>query len=305
MKTIKILAVGNSYSNDTTRYIARITQSAGGDATIFAASLYFPGCTLAQHVKNIRLWNYYFEKSNFEEAKKQYYSDGVGDKYYWLQVADRQVGIKSLYEAIRYDDWDYITIQQSPDGCDDFSLYWTPRQPYLTQLYDYIQAEYQRPDMKGKKCPPILMHQTWAFNGDMAVNNEYPYYPVNYKNNTEMFKSVKEAYSLAVQKLKETKNVDIPTIKSGEAIQMAQDEYGYARVASTNLADNTLYADFISHLNDRGRYLTACVWIETIAKLTGSTIDISKSTFLPPVEGTSLEDCQKLQNIARKVVQGR
>ena len=304
-KTIKVLAIGHSYSNNSTRYIKEIADSTDGDTTVFAANLYFPGCSMRQHNENINQWNVYFDNNGFEKAKELYYSDQVGAKYYWLQVGNKQVNIKSLYEAIRYDDWDYITIQQTPDGCDDFSTFWTKENPHLITLYEYIQAEYKRDDMKGKKCPPILIHQTWAFNGDMAINNAYPNYPVNYKNNTEMFKKVEEAYNLAAKKIKEVKGVDTPIIKSGEAVQNAQDKYGYSRKASKNLLDNTLYADEISHLNARGSYLSACVWIETLAKLSGTTINTSTATFVPDEIGATLEDCKSLQYIAREVVHGK
>ena len=101
MNTIKVLAVGNSYSNDTTRYIERITESIDSDTKIFAASLYFPGATLAQHVKNISKWNELLQNHSLEETKEIYYSDSVstGSKYQWLQVGDRHVDIRSLYEA--------------------------------------------------------------------------------------------------------------------------------------------------------------------------------------------------------------
>ncbi|MBQ9977335.1 MAG: DUF4886 domain-containing protein [Clostridia bacterium] len=303
VKTIKVLAIGNSYSNNTTQYISRIADSTKGNTTVFAASLFFSGATLSQHIANIEQWNTLFDQYGLEETKKQYYSDAVPNsrKYEWLQVGDKNLRtVRSLYEAIRYEDWDYITIQQSPDGCDDFSTY----EPYLIKLYDYIQAEYNRDDMNGKKCPPILVHQTWAFNNDMAKNNAYKYYPVNYKNNTEMFKKVEQAYNLAVQKIKEEKGVDAPMIKSGQAVELAQAKYGYARTASENLADNTLYADEISHLNKRGCYLTACVWIETLAKLAGVNIDTRTATFVPLVDGASAEDCQTLQYIAHSVVHG-
>ncbi len=305
-KTIKVLAIGHSYSNNSTRYIKEIADSTDGDTTVFAANLYFQACSIKQHNDNIHQWNYYFEKTkSLEETKKLYYSEDVGAKYEWLQVGNKQVNIKSLYEAIRYDDWDYITIQQTPDGCDDFSTFWTKENPHLITLYEYIQAEYKRDDMKGKKCPPILIHQTWAFNGDMAINNAYYYYPVNYASNTEMFKKVEQAYNLAAQKIKEVKGVDTPIIKSGEAVQNAQDKYGYSRKASKNLLDNTLYADEISHLNTRGSYLSACVWIETLAKLSGTTINTSTATFVPDEIGATLEDCKSLQYIAREVVHGK
>lgn len=303
VKTIKVLAIGNSYSNNTTQYISRIADSTKGDTTVFAASLFFSGATLSQHIANIEQWNTLFDQYGLEETKKQYYSDAVPNsrKYEWLQVGDKNLRtVRSLYEAIRYEDWDYITIQQSPDGCDDFSTY----EPYLIKLYDYIQAEYKRDDMNGKKCPPIIVHQTWAFNNDMSKNNAYKYYPVNYKNNTEMFKRVEQAYNLAVQKIKEEKGVDVPMIKSGQAVELAQAKYGYARTASENLTDNTLYADEISHLNKRGCYLTACVWIETLAKLAGVNIDTRTATFVPLVDGASAEDCQTLQYIAHSVVHG-
>ena len=43
-KPLKVLAIGNSYSNNTTEYVSKIAESMGYD--IEATSLYYPGCSL-------------------------------------------------------------------------------------------------------------------------------------------------------------------------------------------------------------------------------------------------------------------
>ena len=50
---MKILAIGNSFSEDGTAYIERIAESAG-ITDIIAANLYIPGCPLSRHAENLK-----------------------------------------------------------------------------------------------------------------------------------------------------------------------------------------------------------------------------------------------------------
>ena len=307
---IKVLAIGNSYSNNVTQYIQGVAESMGLD--ISAASLYYPGCDLKRHVAHYQTWQECVEASDgdIDAARTLYHDASNSKKYEELSVNGKaNYSIRSLYDAVRYDDWDYITIQQSPDGCDDFDTYWTEEKPYLTKLYDFIQAEYAS---MGKECPPILVHQTWSFNDDMCKDNAYTYWPVDYNNTADMFAAIEDANNKAVAKIKEVEGLDkAPTIiRVGEAIQLAQDQYGYSGKANPTVANGAVYADTISHLNPRGRYIAACVWIETLAKEAGFTADCRTATYVPNDpndandDGMTLEDCKILQYIAHEVMTG-
>ena len=48
--TLKILAIGNSYSNNSTELISKIADSMDTGLDITAASLYQAGCPLKRHV---------------------------------------------------------------------------------------------------------------------------------------------------------------------------------------------------------------------------------------------------------------
>ena len=48
---MNVLAIGNSFSQDATRYLSQIAQK-GGD-TLSVANLYIGGCSLETHFRNI------------------------------------------------------------------------------------------------------------------------------------------------------------------------------------------------------------------------------------------------------------
>ena len=49
---MKILAIGNSFSEDSTRYLQQIAASAGEE--LFVRNLYIGGCSLNQHWSNMQ-----------------------------------------------------------------------------------------------------------------------------------------------------------------------------------------------------------------------------------------------------------
>ena len=51
MNTLKILAIGNSFSEDATRYLHQLANAAGIKTQI--VNLYIGGCPLERHWKNI------------------------------------------------------------------------------------------------------------------------------------------------------------------------------------------------------------------------------------------------------------
>ncbi len=124
MKKIKILTIGNSFSEDATAQIELFTDK------ISVRNAYIPGCSLERHIAAI-------EKS---EAVYEYQKLGVN-------LLDRKV---PLGYALRAEEWDYITIQQVSHLAGIYDSYY----PYLTKLVDYIRL------FSNAK---ILFHRTWAY----------------------------------------------------------------------------------------------------------------------------------------------
>ncbi len=280
---IRILAIGNSYSNNATLYISRIAESMG--KKVSATSLYYAGCPIHTHVK--------FYKEN--AAEYQIYVDGVNTSGNNLNT------MKDVFDRA---DYDYITIQQGPGPATDFSSFWTEEKPYLTELYDIITEHEPQAE--------VMIHQTWSFSElDSTMGTKW--WTTVYDNSLEMFKLIETAYEQAADKLGLDK--DRAIIPVGRAIQLAKDEYGYwdaynpgysekyyaessIQNAAKHCENGALYTDSVDHLNHRGRYIAACVWLEKILGY-----DCRTATFYP--EGVlTAEECVILRNIAHETVTG-
>lgn len=124
---MRVLSIGNSFSQDATRYLHRI--AAADKVDLETVNLYIPGCPLERHYRNML----------------------SGERVYDLHYNGQATGFKvSMEEALLSRKWDVITLQQQSVS----SPHWDTFEPYITALYDYV-----------KECSPkakILLHQTWA-----------------------------------------------------------------------------------------------------------------------------------------------
>ncbi len=130
---MKILSIGNSFSNDAHRYLNKISEAAGNP--IKTVNLYIGGCSLKTHYINM-----------LENARN-----------YELQLngEDSRIFV-SIKEALKSDSWDYVTLQQVSTDSVNFESY----QPYLSALCEY--AKRYAPGAK------IIIHQTWAYSEDVV-----------------------------------------------------------------------------------------------------------------------------------------
>jgi hypothetical protein len=156
---MKVLAIGNSFSQDATRYLNRMAKENGID--LKTVNLAIGGCALKTHYYNM-----------LEDAKK-----------YLMEFNGFSTGFYvSIKEALMSDEWDYITIQQASH----FSYQPVTYQPYLSELVSYIK----------KYCPhsKILVHQTWAYeDGSERLNVR------GYETSAQMFADIEKAYAAAAQ----------------------------------------------------------------------------------------------------------
>ena len=279
----KILAIGNSYSNNAIYYISRIAESIG--QKVSATSLYQAGCPFERHVQF-------------------YNNDTKAYKFYVDAVNISGTGLNTMKEVFKLQNYDYITIQQAPARATLFSTYWTEEKPWLADLYAIIK--------KHQPWAKILIHQTWSFSHKSSTEGT-EWWATTYKDSREMFLLMKDAYEQAADKLGIDKETGI--IPVGLAVQLAKDEYGYSdsynlgysklypadssdEYAAKHCENRALYTDNIDHLNHRGRYLASCVWLEKIFGY-----DCRDATYFP--EGVlTEEDCIILRAIAHEAVTG-
>jgi hypothetical protein len=130
-RTLRLFVVGNSFSNNATRYLPELVK-AGGHELITARAV-TGGCSLERH------WNALAaDLANPADPKGKIYSG------------------KSLRENLGTGPWEVITIQQNSLNSTDLTTY----RPYAKQLADRLRA--LQPGAE------IVLHQTWAYRVDAA-----------------------------------------------------------------------------------------------------------------------------------------
>ena len=143
-KSIKILAIGNSYSVDSTRYLYGILENAGIE-NIRIVNMYIAGCPIDKHWENIQ---------GDLSAYDLYESSTVSKTMVRDNTAKR-----SISYAVALDDWDIVTLQQRSNFAGLPSQYGN-----LQNVIDYVKENEPNAD--------IYWHMTWAYSPTRAEN--YP-----------------------------------------------------------------------------------------------------------------------------------
>lgn len=127
--TLRLLLIGNSFSQNATRYLPQIAKEGGHPLLIGRAEL--GSCTLKKH------WD-------FASLAEMQPDAPTGKPYKG----------KSLQMLLREQKWDIITIQQYSMHSTDSTTY----MPYARKLYTLIKT--MQPQAK------VALHQTWAYRSD-------------------------------------------------------------------------------------------------------------------------------------------
>lgn len=131
--TIKVLAIGNSFSVDAVEQSLYELGAAAG-VNFVIGNLYISGAPLSLHDKNA--------KGNLPAYSFRKIVDGV------MTVEDG----KTLDYCIKNDDWEYISFQQNPAYSGIYSAFF----PYINDLLVYVGERVTHPNVK------YMLHQTWA-----------------------------------------------------------------------------------------------------------------------------------------------
>ena len=130
---IKVLAIGNSFTENTTRYLPDIARAAGCELTLGKATI--GGSPLATHWANALL----AEKNPADPKAKAYSYNG------------KPVTLKEMLVA---QNWDVITLQHHSMDSSKVETY----RPFARELRDYIRKYAPR--------ARVVLHQTWAYRED-------------------------------------------------------------------------------------------------------------------------------------------
>lgn len=159
---MKILSIGNSFSQDAQRYLHRLALKEG--VQLKTVNLYIGGCPLRTHYLNIL-------------------DDNVA---YDFQFNGQSTGLKvSIREVLASDNWDYITLQQASHESAKPDSY----TPYIEEVADYVRMY----------CPKakLLIHQTWAYETSSVKLQSQE----RFATDAEMFAAIEPAYEQAAKRI--------------------------------------------------------------------------------------------------------
>lgn len=166
-KQIKLLAIGNSFSDDAIEHYLYGLAKANGDSIIIG-NMYIGGCSLERHYKNAL--------------------NNTND-YSYRKITNGEKIVTSdfrLIDAIIDEEWDFISFQQVSSLSGIFESYF----PYLDDLLEYVKKHSTNNDVQ------FVLHATWAY----AQASTHPGF-ANYNNyQAEMYNAIIDASSRAADK---------------------------------------------------------------------------------------------------------
>jgi len=167
-KTIKVLAIGNSFSEDAVENYLHSIAAAAGD-TMIIGNMYIGGCSLERH------WN------NAEGDSALY-------AYRKIDVTGKMTETKGkrLSEAIPDEDWDFISLQQVSQNSGIYKTYF----PYIEKLIGYVRSLATNPNMR------FVLHQTWAY----ATTSTHSGFANYGRNQQKMYKAITKTYKRVASK---------------------------------------------------------------------------------------------------------
>jgi hypothetical protein len=153
---MNVLTIGNSFSDDATRYLSQIARSQGVHFDV--VNICIGGCSLERHYRNM-----------------------IGNiKDYWLWYNGGFTGFyTTLEEALVSREWDVITLQQVSHLSFKKETYY----PYITALVEFI-----------KECQAkakLYLQETWPYEKDSDRLNNM----AGYATPEDMLADIKKAYN--------------------------------------------------------------------------------------------------------------
>lgn len=154
---IKVLAIGNSFSEDAEAYTSQIAAASGVE--LMFGNLYIGGCPLERHHQNM-----------LENAPAYRYTKTGAESR-----------TASILDALKEESWDFVTMQQASHYSGLYETY----QPFLTELSAYVREHAPQAEQ--------LIHETWAYEVDSGHAGFADYD----RDQAKMYLQIRSAYEHA------------------------------------------------------------------------------------------------------------
>jgi hypothetical protein len=275
-KTVRLLTIGNSFSNNATAYLGQLAAAAGH--TLIHRPMAVSGASLEVH------WN----RLVAHDADPH---DPAG-----------LYGVRNLRAELRADRWDFITLQQASIVSHDPASY----RPFAGRLLEVIRQE--------ARTSTVLMHQTWAYRvDDQRFRDETPGVGQPRSRDemharlTEAYDGVAQEFGLDVIPVGDAFHLADSDLRWGYE---PDGRFDFATARRPMLPDQThsLHAGWFwgpehlqldgRHASQAGKYLAAAVWLEVLF----GTNPVGNA-FIPP--GLDPAHARFLQDVAHQAVMRR
>ncbi len=247
VKTVRLLTVGNSFSQNATRQLGNLTTNAGH--VLIHQPIVVGGASMELH------WG---RAAAYEKDP---------------QATNGLYGKLSLKQHLIAQPWDFVTIQQASIKSHDVATY----RPFAKQLHDYIKQHAPKAE--------VLMHQTWPYRVDDPRFSPTTPKAGEPATAADMYKMLTSAYTtiakeLGIRRLPVGDAFHLADTDPKWGYQK-DTKYDYKNKEQTTLPDQThsLHVGWRRakgkdgkeslgmdghHANMAGEYLGACVWFEVL-----------------------------------------
>ncbi len=162
---MKILSIGNSFSQDAHRWLHALAEKEGVD--LQTVNLYIGGCSLERHWNNV-----------------------VSDEAAYDLEINGGAGVRkiALSEALTLDTFDVVTVQQVSGQSGIPKSY----EPYLTNLVALVREKQPQ--------AALYFHQTWAYE----LDSQHGSFPLYHCDQEEMYRRLSEVIADAAKRIDAT-----------------------------------------------------------------------------------------------------
>ncbi|MBC2596250.1 DUF4886 domain-containing protein [Ruficoccus amylovorans] len=286
-ETVKILGIGNSFTNNAHHYLSDVYASAPDEDAVIG-TVTIGGCSLERHVRH---------------AKEHEADANTGKEYYYRRNWETAGNKLALKDVLLAEDWDIISIQQVSTGSYKEETFY----PYAEELIEYIRQ--YRPEAE------IVVHETWSHSvnsyraKDWGLNPDEMYEKLhaNYakiaaENGLRVIPvgtAFENARATELWDLQpdgfDPKNNDLAYPEDKDNLPNSSKSLNSDYTWSKNKNDEWYVRSDGFHANTAGEYLGALVWFEFL-----SGGDAREITFKP--EGLTDEQAESLRQIAHATV---
>ena len=253
-QVLKVLTLGSSSSVDACHMLNMVAAAEGVEQELIVGTLYYSGCTLAQHVQfynqNSNVYDLYLSSSKTPEKRPQIIKE------------------VSMRSALGYDYWDIIVLQgSSGESLKDESF----TNGNIVVIKDFVKELKKNPESV------FAWHAIASCSTDPELIASYPYDPNPYQNTAA-------AYDYDREKMFHERADRL------ERFILADEDYEYV-VASCTAVENAITSGLgqkgikrdYTHLTDIGRLIAAYSWyceLYGIEELTEIKVDAIPKDFL-------------------------